>query len=105
MKIVSDSLLRTTSDDLGVKVVDEVLHAPPELVRLLNRIGIKDAAYLPSVVEDMPSLFVQELGISRGSLRSIQEALSDQLEQLTGPIRNDFVMPPLGAMIHRAKKV
>lgn len=104
MKIVRDNLLHTTPDDLGVKVIEGDLHAPPELVRLLNKVGVRDGAYLIPMIEDMPTLFISELGIQRSQLDSIHASLEKQLGELTKRVRVPFDMPPLGAMPSKLKR-
>lgn len=98
MDIVSDAALSVSLNSLGTEVREGVLHAPPALVKLLARHRIFDAAYLPSLVESMPSFFIHELGIAVDHLPVIISQLKEQIEPVCGVIRNDFKTPPMGAM-------
>lgn len=104
MKIISDPMLRTTPSSLGTTVADGALRAPPDLANLLARVGVRDALYLPSMLEDMPSLFIQELGLDPAFVEPSLVALREQMGLPGGATPNDFVMPPLGAMVGPAKR-
>jgi hypothetical protein len=103
MDIVSDAALSVSPDSLGTQVKNGALHAPPALVGLLTRYRIPSAAYLPSLVESMPSFFIQELGLGAHHLPDILSELKDQIEPVCGVLENDFKTPPMGAMPPRSK--
>lgn len=98
LPIVSDSALQGSPTDLGVRFSEGELRVPPPLAALLTRLRVLDGAYLPDTLENMPSFFVQALGLDVQRLDAIREALAAQIPPEHRLEPTTFQMPPLGAM-------
>jgi hypothetical protein len=98
MKIIRDRLLQVNLDDLGMRVVEGDLHVPPEVARLFDMIGVRDATYVVPMMEQMPTFFLSELGVDREQFVEIRENLRNRIGLPEKPQQQEFQMPPLGAL-------
>lgn len=103
MKILADKRLTLSPDDLGIKVVGDRVSAPVKVVHFLNRIGVRDAAFIVPMMKDMPSLFVAELGIRADQFDKIRSTLEQELIHVSVQT-TPFKTPPFGAMPVTPKK-
>lgn len=104
MNIVPDPALILQPFDLGVRVFDDEVHAPPEVHAFLNRCGIFDAGLLLPMFDDTPSLFLHGLSLAPEHVPALRAALDREVGHLAWPEREPRPVFKFGAMIPPPKQ-
>jgi len=96
--ILPDERLAASRDDLALVLSDGVLRAPPDVVALLHRLGVRDASLVLAAFDEMPTAFMAAFDIAAGDLPRLRECIARSLRDVA-PDGNDpnFRAPPRGA--------